>query len=57
MTPLCFKGDGMIIILLCAQENVYTFVMMNQNLNWRVIQGKEISMKLNLVKNMSVMMV
>ena len=49
---------GMVIMLLCAQAKVYTFVLKNQNLNWRVTQRKKRpTMRMNLVKNVITMMV
>ena len=49
---------GMVIMLLYAQEKVYTFVLKNLNLNWKVIQRKKRpTMKMNLAKNVITMIV
>ena len=57
-TPLCYKCGDMVIMWLCAQVKVYTFVLKNQNPSGMVTQRKKKPiMNVSLVKNVTIMMV
>ena len=59
-TPLCYKcgGNGHYVVV-CSSKKVYTFVLKNQNPSQKATQRnkKPILMKVNLVKNVIIMMV
>ena len=57
-TSLCYNVGDMVIMWLCAEVKVYTFVLKNHNPSRRVAQRKKKRiMKMSLVKNVTIMMV